>query len=120
MLGKCLVGLDRKSYYLATKLGRYSDEDFDFSAARVVQSVEESLKRLNVDYIDLMQCHDVEFGQQKQLSFATFPHDFKLRGLSAAGDLVMSGPNYWLLLLWSSSPLLPPRHRRFRHARCRA
>jgi aryl-alcohol dehydrogenase-like predicted oxidoreductase len=30
MLGKCLQGLPRDSYYLATKLGRYGDEDFDF------------------------------------------------------------------------------------------
>eukprot|EP01052_Picozoa_sp_SAG31_P058537 SAG31_NODE_17941_length_652_cov_1.095841_1_plen_85_part_00 len=62
MLGRCLAGLDRSGYYLATKLGRYGDEDFDFSAKRAIQSVEESLGRLGVEYIDLMQCHDIEFG----------------------------------------------------------
>ncbi|KAJ7381280.1 hypothetical protein OS493_001398 [Desmophyllum pertusum] len=34
---------------------------FDFSAERTVQSVEESLKRLGLEYIDIIQIHDMEF-----------------------------------------------------------
>ena len=34
---------------------------FDFSAERVIKSVDESLERLQVDYVDLIQVHDMEF-----------------------------------------------------------
>lgn len=49
------------------QVGRYSigNEDirkmFDFSADRVEKSVDDSLKLLGVDYIDLVQVHDIEF-----------------------------------------------------------
>ena len=33
----------------------------DFSAEKVTQSAEESLKCLQLDYVDLLQVHDVEF-----------------------------------------------------------
>jgi aryl-alcohol dehydrogenase-like predicted oxidoreductase len=59
LLANALKDKDRKSYYLATKVGRYYDEDatkwFDFSYQRTVQSVEDSLKLFNTDYIDLIQ-----------------------------------------------------------------
>jgi len=64
VLGQALKNIPRQAYYLATKIGRYSPdikEMFDFSAERVVQSVEESLSRLNLDYLDLVQVHDLEF-----------------------------------------------------------
>src|SRR3982750_493397 len=62
VLGKALAGVDRDSYVLATKVGRYGLDDFDFSAARVRRSVDESLARLGVDHLDLVQAHDIEFG----------------------------------------------------------
>lgn len=34
---------------------------FDFSASRVEQSIDESLRALGVEYIDLAQVHDIEF-----------------------------------------------------------
>jgi L-galactose dehydrogenase len=51
-LGDALVGR-RDSIILATKCGRYGPQDFDFSAERVRQGVEESLKRLRTDYVGL-------------------------------------------------------------------
>ena len=36
LLGKALRGVHRSSYVLATKVGRYGQTDFDFSARRVV------------------------------------------------------------------------------------
>lgn len=61
-----LARLDRSSFVLATKVGRYGGGNgeasvFDFSRSRVVSSVAESMRRLKVDRIDLVQCHDVEF-----------------------------------------------------------
>lgn len=46
----------------APQVGRYGEDVFDFSAERVTASVSESLQRLQTDYIDIIQCHDIEFG----------------------------------------------------------
>ena len=45
VLGKALRGIPRDRDYLATKVGRYGDQEFDFSANRVTASVDESLSR---------------------------------------------------------------------------
>ena len=34
---------------------------FDFSAERVIASVDESLQRMGLEYVDLIQVHDMEF-----------------------------------------------------------
>ena len=63
-LGKALKGIPRKAYFISTKVCRYEIEVqkmFDFSASRVLQSAEESLHRLNLPYVDILQVHDVEF-----------------------------------------------------------
>lgn len=73
VLGRALQGIARERYILATKVGRYGEDEFDFSAARVTQSVEESLGRLGVDYVDLIQCHDIEFGDLDQIIDETLP-----------------------------------------------
>ncbi len=82
VLGHALKEIDRKRYYLATKVGQYADGVFDFSAARVVKSVDESLARLNVDYVDLVQCHDIEFADVNQIINETLPalHQLKSTG----------------------------------------
>ncbi|KAI9277820.1 NADP-dependent oxidoreductase domain-containing protein [Sporodiniella umbellata] len=73
ILGDALLELrsefPRDHYYLATKVGRYgyTVKDFDYSAKRVYQSVEESLKRLHTDYLDIVYCHDVEFVDFEQV-----------------------------------------------------
>src|SRR5450432_2629274 len=82
VLGRALRGVDRVSYLLATKVGRYGDAEFDFSAERVVASAHESMTRLCVDYIDVLQCHDIEFGDLDQIVVETLP---ALDGLRAAG-----------------------------------
>lgn len=51
----------RDSIFLATKAGRIGPNTFDYTAAGVRSSVEESLRRLGVGYLDLVYCHDVEF-----------------------------------------------------------
>lgn len=73
VLGKALRQRPRDSCILATKVGRYGDAEFDFSAARVARSVEESLRRLQVETIDLLQCHDIEFGSLDQIVEETLP-----------------------------------------------
>jgi L-galactose dehydrogenase len=73
VLGRALRGVERGSYLLATKVGRYGDAEFDFSADRVVASAHESMTRLGVDYIDVLQCHDIEFGNLDQIVDETLP-----------------------------------------------
>jgi L-galactose dehydrogenase len=82
ILGKALRGIDRDRYVLATKVGRYGDKVFDFSATRVARSVRESMGRLGVRHIDLIQCHDVEFGSLEQIVEETIP---VLRALQDSG-----------------------------------
>jgi L-galactose dehydrogenase len=82
VLGKALATLPRESYLLATKVGRYGKDDFDFSAARVKRSVDESLQRLGVDVIDLIQVHDIEFVSLDQVVNETLP---ALREVQRAG-----------------------------------
>jgi L-galactose dehydrogenase len=71
-LGEALAGR-RERVVLATKCGRYGFDDFDFSAKRVIASIDESLRRLRTDYIDLFQVHDVEFGDVQQIINETLP-----------------------------------------------
>ncbi len=73
MLGRTLRGVAREKYWLATKVGRTGEADFDFSAARVTRSVDESLARLGVDFLDIIQCHDIEFGDLNQIVEETLP-----------------------------------------------
>ncbi len=80
-LGKALAG-KRKQVFLATKCGRYDFASFDFSARRVAESIEESLRRLRTDYVDLFQTHDVEFGDMRQIVEETIP---ALRNIQEAG-----------------------------------
>ncbi|MGH9405031.1 MAG: aldo/keto reductase [Terriglobia bacterium] len=76
-LGAALAGVDRKAFVLATKVGRLlkpvapAERDqhefknplafqpvFDFSYDGVMRSVEESLKRLSLERIDVLHIHD--------------------------------------------------------------
>ena len=84
VLGKALKTVARDRYILATKVARYGPDlaDFDFSAARVTRSVDESLARLGVDYVDFIQVHDMEFGNLDQIVNETIP---ALRAVQAAG-----------------------------------
>jgi len=77
-LGEALAGY-RQQVILATKMGRYDVQHFDFSAGRVVQSAEESLRRLQTDYLDVFQIHDIEYGRKEQIIGETLPALFKLK-----------------------------------------
>lgn len=64
VLGKALLEIPRDKYYLSTKVGRYGKDGkntWDYSAERVKASVYESMERLHIDFIDLINVHDIEF-----------------------------------------------------------
>jgi L-galactose dehydrogenase len=79
VLGRALKNISRERYYLATKVGQYAEGEFDFSAQRVIAGVDESLRRLNVDYVDLIQCHDIEFVKLDKIVTETLPALHRLK-----------------------------------------
>jgi L-galactose dehydrogenase len=91
VLGRALAGIDRDSYFLATKVGRYGVAEFDFGAGRVRRSVDESLSRLGVDHLDLVQAHDIEFGDLDQIVEETVPALAKLRDAGKIRYLGVTG-----------------------------
>lgn len=93
VLGRALKDIPRDRYYLATKVARYGPDlkDFDFSADRVERSVDESLKRLNVDYVDFIQVHDIEFGSIRQIIDETLPALFRIKAAGKARFVGITG-----------------------------
>jgi L-galactose dehydrogenase len=77
-LGEALAGR-RDKVVLATKCGRYGVNEFNYSANQVTAEFEQSLRRLKTDYVDLLQVHDVEFGDVQQIIDETIPQLRKLQ-----------------------------------------
>jgi aryl-alcohol dehydrogenase-like predicted oxidoreductase len=73
LLGVALRDVPRSAFTISTKLGRYDEDKFDFRPTRVVESVDTSLYRLGVDYLDILFLHDVEFTDYKQSIDAALP-----------------------------------------------
>jgi aryl-alcohol dehydrogenase-like predicted oxidoreductase len=82
VLGKALKEIVRGRYYLSTKVGRYGKDGvntWDYSAKRTIESVYESLERLNVDYVDIINVHDIEFADLELVCKETLPALVELR-----------------------------------------
>jgi L-galactose dehydrogenase len=77
-LGEYLEG-KREKIILTSKACRHDITGFDFSQKRVMQSIEDSLKRLRTDYVDLYQIHDIEYGRIDQVVGETIPAMLKLK-----------------------------------------
>ena len=88
LLGVALRGVPRDQYLLGSKLGRYAGAHFDFSARRVVESVDVSLQRMGVDHLDVMLCHDIEFVEMSQIVEETLP---ALRAIQRQGKVRFVG-----------------------------
>lgn len=88
LLGVALRDVPRDRYLLGTKLGRYDVNHFDFSARRVVESVDVSLHRLGVGYLDICLCHDIEFVDMQQIVEETLP---ALRKVQQQGKVRLVG-----------------------------
>lgn len=79
VLGKSLKSIPRDQYYLSTKAGRFGVDDFDFSASRIMSSVDESLQRLGVDYLDFLHLHDIEFVDLRYIIEESIPALYRLK-----------------------------------------
>ena len=90
VLGKALKEIPRDKYILSTKVGRYGKDGvntWDYSGQRATESVYESMERLNIDYIDLINVHDIEFADLNQIVNETLPALVALREKGIVGHV---------------------------------
>lgn len=73
VFGEALRELPRHSLLLSTKAGRYGMDRFDMSAARLTRSIDESLRRLPTDYVDILLVHDIECVPLAQVAEESIP-----------------------------------------------
>jgi aryl-alcohol dehydrogenase-like predicted oxidoreductase len=84
-LGDVLAGRPRDSYVLATKVYfPMSDTDYGLSRAQIEKQIDDSLRRLRTDYVDLYQCH--RYDEETPLE----------ETMEALSEVVRSGKARWL------------------------
>ena len=97
LLGRALAGVPRDSYILSTKVGRLVHADgsvhFNFSRDAVLRSLEESLKRLGLDRVDIALIHDPD-NHAEQAIGETFPALAELRSQGIV-RAIGAGMNQW-------------------------
>ncbi|HUT28959.1 MAG TPA: aldo/keto reductase [Sedimentisphaerales bacterium] len=89
-LGKALKGR-RDKIFLATKCCRYDIDKLDFSTRRVLESIDESLQRLQTDYVDVYQVHDIEFGDREHVINEAIPAARKVQQSGKARFVGITG-----------------------------
>jgi D-threo-aldose 1-dehydrogenase len=101
-IGKALQGIPRTSYVISTKIGRLLNEhdqsmSFDYTRPGIMRSLEGSLKRLQVDHIDILHIHEPDDQQHQALEMA-FPTlaDLRSHGVIKA---IGAGMNQWQALM---------------------
>lgn len=80
-LGQALKG-KRDDVVIATKGGRFGSTEaskFDFSYDNIINMCNASLKRLQTDYLDIYQLHDIEFSTKEILINEAIPALFRLK-----------------------------------------
>ncbi|TLS47541.1 aldo/keto reductase [Streptomyces montanus] len=93
MVGRALRGR-RDEVVLATKVGSYVPETFDFSPGRIRAGLEDSLRRLGTDHVDVLFAHDIEYGRPEQILgevlplLATLRDEGKTRAVGVSGLLL--------------------------------
>lgn len=99
-------GAARDSIVLTTKCGRYDSNTFDFSAARITRSIDESLARLRTEYVDVLFAHDVEFGNPVQIIEETIPALRQIQQSGKARFIGITGfPVKLLLTIAQAAPV---------------
>jgi aryl-alcohol dehydrogenase-like predicted oxidoreductase len=89
LLGKALAGR-RQDVVLATKAGR-SGSGFDFSPRGIRRSLDESLRRLRTDHVDVFQLHNIEFAHLERLFDDSFAELVSLREHGKCRYIGMTG-----------------------------
>jgi 1-deoxyxylulose-5-phosphate synthase len=127
VLAEALSQVPRDSYVLATKLYfPMSDVDRGLSRAQVHKQIDASLSRLNVEYVDLYQCHRydsqtpleetmaaltevVRAGKARYLGFSEWPANKIAEATVMAGveHFVSSQPQYSMLHRKPEAEVIP-------------
>jgi L-galactose dehydrogenase len=96
-LGHALSGVERDRFVLMTKVGRYGGDEWDFSRDRVLRELDASLGRLGVARVDVLQCHDIEYGNRAQLLDQALPTLRELKDQGVTGRIGVTGYDLALL-----------------------
>lgn len=111
VLGAALRDVPRDRYVLSTKVGKYTKpgcygcDTFDYSAKRVRASIAESMKRIGVDYIDIVYLHDFDYADQKYADEALSEGLEELRRLKDEGRIGAVGAGIYAMDLWKRTIL---------------
>lgn len=103
-IGSALRGVDRDQFIIETKVGRLITPDqqviYDYSHDGVSKSLDASLKRMGIDYVDSLLIHDPDTGSApaEYIVKETLPTliDLKRQGIIKS---IGVGMNYWEMLL---------------------
>ena len=106
VLGQALQGVPRDRYHLSTKVGKYTnpaaygDDTLDYSRARIRASLEESARRLGVDYFDVVHLHDIEYQGRRHAEWALTEGLASLQELRREGRIGAVGFGIYPMDLW--------------------
>jgi aryl-alcohol dehydrogenase-like predicted oxidoreductase len=127
VLGEALVGRKRDSYVLATKVfGDMGGGNQGLSRVQIEKQLDDSLKRLRTDYVDLYQCHRydektplaetmealtraVKSGKVRYIGFSEWSPDQIEASIAMTGveHFVSSQPQYSLLWRRPEAKVIP-------------
>lgn len=96
-VGMALASVPRESVVLSTKVGRLVTPEggvvFNFTRDGILRSIEESLQRLKLDYLDILLVHDPDEHYKEALD-VTFPTLAELRSQGVV-KAIGAGMNQW-------------------------
>ncbi|NEA68997.1 aldo/keto reductase [Streptomyces sp. SID12488] len=90
IVGRVLRGR-RDEVVLSTKVGCWAPEEFDFSARRIREGFEDSLRRLGTDHVDVLLAHDIEYGDPEEITGTVLPLLARLKEEGKARAVGVSG-----------------------------
>jgi D-threo-aldose 1-dehydrogenase len=97
-IGLALQGIPREQFIISSKVGHdiTTPNGYDFSRDGVLKSIEGSLERLKLDYLDIVHLHDPDNHEYEALEIA-FPTLVKLRDQGVI-RAIGAGMNQWQML----------------------
>ena len=90
LLGKALVGR-RSQVVLGTKAGRVGGDEYDISPPAIRGSLDNSLRLLRTDHVDVFQLHNIEFASLDSLFEDSFAELVSLRQQGKCRYVGMTG-----------------------------
>ncbi|MFN6020130.1 MAG: aldo/keto reductase [Bacteroidota bacterium] len=106
ILGKALKEVPRNTYFISTKVGKntnsnaYGSDTFIYSEEGIRRSLDESSKRIGVDYFDLVLLHDIEYNNRQHTDWALNEGIQTLNVLKSEGRIGATGIGMYPVDLW--------------------